>query len=145
MISAYITALILVMPVLLVQEKMNSTKQGEKNNGYNNKIIWYIILIFVLIVGFRDTATIAIRSFGENDEVRYRYYFNLFINTPFSLSNIDSYEWGRYFLDWTLANIFKNFQAWVFTYAIITNILFVKAINKYVKPFWFGIYLYIIG
>jgi transmembrane protein EpsG len=141
MIIAYLMALILVVPVLVLQELMSKNKKG-RNERYTI-VAWYVILVFVIIVGLRDTASISVEYFRQSDEFRYRKAFDLLIGTPFSLSNITSFEWGRYFLDWTLANIFKDSQMWVFSYALITNYLYVKTIKKYVKPFWLGIFLYI--
>jgi transmembrane protein EpsG len=141
MILAYLMALILVVPVLIFHELMS------KNNKAKIKrytiVAGYVLLVFVIIVGLRDTASISIEYMRQSDEFRYRKAFDLLVGTPFSFSNVTSFEWGRYILDWTLANIFKDSQIWVFTYALITNYLYIKAIKKYVKPFWLGVFLYI--
>ncbi|MGG3940326.1 EpsG family protein [Peribacillus psychrosaccharolyticus] len=142
MITAYLMAIILVIPVLILHEILSSNRKGNNHSRYSI-VAWYVILVFVIIIGLRDLASISIEHFIHNDEYQYRKSYDLLIGTPFTLSNINSYEWGRYLLDWTLANVFKNSQMWVFCYALITNYLYVRTIKRYVKPFWFGIFLYI--
>lgn len=142
MIIVYLLALLLVIPVLIIQEVLSNKTINNRKNRYSI-VSWYVIFILVMIAGLRDTASISLEFSRQSDEFAYRQAFNLLIGAPFSLSNIISFEWGRYFLDWTLANLFKDSQMWVFTYALISNVLFVKAIKRYVKPFWFGVFLFI--
>ncbi|ANU17909.1 hypothetical protein BBI11_13090 [Planococcus maritimus] len=141
MIIAYLVALILVMPILVIHELMMKSK-NSKRKEYTMVMI-YTVIIFLVITGLRDTATISIEHYRQSDELTYRRTFDMLIGTRFSLLNVNSFEWLRYVLDWTLANVFKSSQIWVFTYAFITNFLYVYAIRKYVKPFWVGIFLYI--
>ena len=141
MLTVYLIALVLAVPVLVLQEVIS--KKDRKTRSRYTVVAWYVIFLFVVLVGLRDTATISIQHFRQSDELAYRIAFDLLIGTPFSLANVASFEWGRYVLDWTLANIFKDSQMWVFTYALLTNYLFVQSIRKYVKPFWLGIFLYI--
>lgn len=143
MLFAYIITLFLVLPILLVHNKITKSKENKKQGYLNILVICYVILIFILVTGFRDIASVSKGLLSINDEYRYRLAFNSLINTPFSFSNVNSYEWARYVLDWTIANFFGDSQMWVFIYALITNILFVRTINKYVKPLWFGIFLFI--
>ncbi|WP_331700601.1 EpsG family protein [Paenibacillus sp. IITD108] len=137
-------ALILVIPNLILQENLikSNMKINTQKSG-NNILIYYVLIVFVIIIGLRDTASISLDHFRQSDELNYRNAFNLLIGSTFSLANITSYEWARYLLDWSLANLFKHSQVWVFIYALITNYVFIKAINKYVQPFWFGVFLYI--
>ncbi|TYS69704.1 EpsG family protein [Sutcliffiella horikoshii] len=141
MITAYFLALLLVVPILVLRELFSKDSKG-RNEKYTI-VMWYVVFIFVIITGLRDTATISVDLLRQSDEYNYRQAFYQLINTPFSLSNVNSFEWGRYLFDWTLANFFKDSQVWVFSYALLTNILFVKTIRKYVKPLWFGVFLYI--
>lgn len=138
MLNVYFLTLLLVIPVLVsVEKRSNISKRA------NRFAVWYTIIIFLIIMGFRDNATISILNGRQSDEYNYRKAFELLIGSSFSLKNIQSLEWARYLLDWLLANIFKNSQTWVFVYAAITNILFVKAIRRFIQPFWMGIFLYI--
>lgn len=131
MILLYLLTLILVIPGFYLFKK-------------NNKLgIAYILISLILITGFRDSATINYINYKLVDEYRYRNAFNSLIGTNFNLANMKNLEWLFYIINWNLANIFKNSQLMIIFYSILTNTLFIKAIYKYVTPFWFGIYLYI--
>lgn len=132
MIKIYIISLILITPLFFLEKKINK-----------NLKMGYIFFVFLLIMGFRDNATISILNFRQSDEYSYRMAFNRLINSPINFKNIKSLEIGNYLLTWTMANIFKNSQSWIFLYSAITNYLFLNFIKKYVKPFWLGVFLYI--
>src|SRR5690554_5971842 len=128
MLSVYFLTLVLVLPVLIITEKKSNSLRRS-----NNLAILYTIIVFLLIMGLRDNATISILNGRQSDEYNYRRAFELLTGTDFTLYNVKSFEWVRYIIDWILANTFKNSQVWVFVYAFITNVLFVKAIKKYIK------------
>lgn len=142
MINAYFYSLILTVPLTYLIEKI-------KFNSTKNRNIIFIILFFytlvtlVIISGFRDTATISIFNSRQSDEFNYRNSFNMLINSPFNFSDVKSYEWLRYLIDWTLSNISENSQIWVFTYALFTNFFILYTIYKYSKPRWLGLFLYL--
>lgn len=138
----YFAVLILVIPPLFLLNQKDFKK--NKNKKYLNSLIYcYLIFVFVFFAGLRDIASITLNEIRTNDEYRYRVYFDSLMGTSFSFNKISSFEWGRYIVDWTLANLFKDSQFWIFFYAFFTNILFISAIKKYVKPFWIGVLIYI--
>lgn len=142
MVLVYWTVLILTLPLLFFFKLKNSKKKG--NQKYLNFLIYvYTIFVLTFFAGFRDIASITLDELRFNDEFRYRSYFNSLIGTEFSLMNIQSFEWGRYILDWSLANTFKDSQVWIFVYAFLTNIIFLKSIKKYIQPLWLGVFIYI--
>jgi len=108
MIIAYLMTLVLVIPVLVFQELLSKNKKMGNVRYRYTIVAWYVVFVFVIIAGLRDTATISIEHLRQSDEQTYRRTFDLLIGASFSLSNIASFEWGRYFLDWTLANVFKT-------------------------------------
>lgn len=142
MINVYFYSLILTVPLTYLIEKIkfNSIKN---RNIISIILFFYTLIILVAISGFRDTATISIFNSRQSDEFNYRNSFNMLIGSQFDFSNVKSYEWLRYLIDWTLTNVSENSQIWVFTYALFTNFFILYTIYKYSKPRWLGLFLYL--
>lgn len=132
MLSIYIFLLIFFFPLIFLK------------NSKNKIIFLYVIIMLIIIAGFRDTSTPTLKLLHiQNDEYRNKLWLYSLIDTPLKIDNIESFEWASYFLDWLIMNLTKKVQVWIFIYSVITNFLFLKFIYKYIKPFWYGIFLYI--
>ncbi|MGO2118134.1 MAG: EpsG family protein [Fusobacterium sp.] len=132
MIKIYLISLILIIPLFFFEKKMSK-----------NLRMYYIFFIFLLIMGFRDNATISVLNLRQSDEYNYRMFFEKLVNSKINLSNAKSFEIGNYMVTWLMANIFKFSQSWIFLYSFITNYLFLRFIKIYIKPFWLGVFLYV--
>lgn len=113
------------------------TRLNKKNNNKPTKLfVFFIILVLVLISGFRDLTYIG------GDEAVYRIEFKAISYNPDMVNNLDK-EFVFYYIIYILTLISSNSQILIFICALITNILIVLTLYKYSKHFTFSLFLYI--
>jgi transmembrane protein EpsG len=102
--------------------------------------VWLLILVFVLISGFRYM------NYYATDEYAYRLNYLSYSNMSFdSLLTTLGNEWGWDLLNWLLSRIFLDSQAIIFVCALVTNLIVIQALAKYAQSFAFSIFLYVAG
>jgi hypothetical protein len=117
----------------------NKPKTDRGKYKLNPLFVWLLIALLVSISGFRYM------NYYLSDEWNYRVGLNSTIGASLDLKSLFKSEGGSYLYTWILANVFRNSQAYIFFSALITNVLIVKTLEQYAKPFPLAIFLYIAG
>ncbi len=137
--TVYVIVLTIVMLISIIGTLLNNKgkKEGEEKTNKPGKIaLWIIIIILIVVAGFRDL------SYKSIDETLYRNYFTRVANTGIQARS-DTGEIGYWLINYLLTNITSNNQAIILFCAIVTNILIVKNLYKHSRYFNFTLFLYI--